>query len=204
MDVRAREHYCVFDTAIGPCGVAWSQRGLTRLALPEADRTATEKRLQARTGSATPDDPPAGIAQVIADVVRYLAGEKVDFAAVTLDLTGVSAFHRRIYQAARSVGWGRTASYGELAQQAGCAGDAQAVGHALSRNPIALIVPCHRIVAANTVGGFSAYGGVQYQEAIAGAGGCHPSARSFRSRHRARPPAKKIGWIERVFSLYRA
>jgi methylated-DNA-[protein]-cysteine S-methyltransferase len=166
MNVRAPEHYRMFDTAIGSCGVAWTERGLTRLTLPEADSTATEKRLQVLAGSASPEDSPPSIQQVIADVVRYLAGEKVDFASVALDLTGVSSFHRQIYEAARSVGWGQTASYGELARQAGCAGEAQAVGHALSRNPVAIIVPCHRIVAANTVGGFSAYGGAQTKKRL--------------------------------------
>jgi methylated-DNA-[protein]-cysteine S-methyltransferase len=156
----AREHYCLFDTAIGPCGVAWSEDGLTRLQLPESDRIATEKRLKARTRSAGAQEPPPTIQQVITDLVKYLTGGKVDFSSVALDLTRVSRSHRRFYEAARSVGWGQQTSYGELARQAGCPGEARAVGHALSRNPIPIIIPCHRILAAgNKVGGFSAYGG---------------------------------------------
>ncbi|MBI3707329.1 MAG: MGMT family protein, partial [Proteobacteria bacterium] len=77
-----------------------------------------------------------------------------------IDLVEVGPFHRRVYAAARSIGWGHTASYGELARQAGSLGAARAVGHALSRNPIAIIIPCHRILASGgKIGGFSAHGG---------------------------------------------
>jgi methylated-DNA-[protein]-cysteine S-methyltransferase len=164
LDTRTKpprhESYCLFDTAIGPCGVAWSERGLTSLQLPEADRGATEERLRAASGSHRPDRPPPTIAQVIAAIQRYLTGAMVDFSLVALDLTDVGPFDRRVYEAARGVGWGQTASYGELARRAGSAGAARAVGQALSRNPIAIIIPCHRIVASgNRVGGFSAFGG---------------------------------------------
>ncbi|MBI3707265.1 MAG: methylated-DNA--[protein]-cysteine S-methyltransferase, partial [Proteobacteria bacterium] len=123
MDTRTknprREHYCLFDTAISPCGVAWSERGLTRLQLPESHRSATEKRLRAIAASPGPEDPPPTIKQVIAELQRYLAGGRVDFSSVAIDLVEVGPFHRRVYAAARSIGWGHTASYGELARQAG-------------------------------------------------------------------------------------
>jgi methylated-DNA-[protein]-cysteine S-methyltransferase len=154
------ENYCLFDTALGPCGVAWSGRGLTRLQLPEWDRSATEQRLRAPPGSPSPGDPPPAIARAIAAVQRYLTGARVDFSSVALDLTDAGPFHRRVYEAARAVGWGHTASYGELARRAGSPRAARAVGQALSRNPIAIIIPCHRILASgNRVGGFSAFGG---------------------------------------------
>jgi methylated-DNA-[protein]-cysteine S-methyltransferase len=161
----SHDPYCLFDTAIGICGVAWSERGLMRLQLPEADRRATEKRLRARSARPEAEDPSPATARAIADVRRYLAGNEVDFSSIALDLASVSPFHRKVYEAARSIGWGRVSSYGELARIAGSPGEAREVGQALARNPVAIIIPCHRILAKDkrngtTIGGFSAYGGI--------------------------------------------
>jgi len=162
-------HYCLFDTDLGACGVAWSERALTRFQLPEADRRATEKRLMLRAPSSRAEAPPAQIAEAIADVQRYMAGERVDFSAIALDLAGVAPFYVEIYAAARRVGWGETATYGELARQAGAPGAARAVGQAMARNPVAVIIPCHRILASgNKVGGFSAFGGTVSKQRLLG------------------------------------
>jgi methylated-DNA-[protein]-cysteine S-methyltransferase len=159
-------HYRLFDTAIGPCGVAWSELGVTALQLPEVDASATEKRLRARAAKAS-QAAPAGIDQLIAEVRDYMTGRKIDFAAVALDLTNVEAFQRAVYDAARAVPWGRTVSYGELARQTGSPGAARAVGHALSRNPVPIIIPCHRVLAkGRRVGGFSAHGGTFTKERL--------------------------------------
>ena len=91
------EQYCLFDAAIGPCGVAWSARGLTRVQLPEADRGATLRRLRRDPAQPATDRPPPAVVQAIGRLKSYLAGEKVDFAGVALDLTGVSEFHRKVY-----------------------------------------------------------------------------------------------------------
>ena len=153
----SQERYCLFQTALGPFGIAWSDQGLSRLQLPEADRAATEKRLR---GSASPGETPPWAEQVIAEVRRYLAGERVDFASIAIDLADVGEFRRAVYEAARAVGWGQTASYGELARRIGFPWGARAVGQALARNPVPLVVPCHRILTHDRrIGGFSAYGG---------------------------------------------
>src|SRR5262249_55966531 len=84
----------------------------------------------------------------------------VDFASVAVDLRGVGGFRRKVYEAARSIGWGQTASYGELARRMGAPRAARAVGQALGANSIPIIIPCHRIVASGGgIGGFSAFGG---------------------------------------------
>lgn len=151
--------YGLFETAIGSCGVAWSERGVTRLALPESDAAATERRLKARTMGARADKFPTPIAQVVGDIQRYARGERVDFSSVAVDLAGVDQFRRSVYGTIRSLGWGETASYGEIARRI-CAPDPRDVGQALGQNPIPLIIPCHRIVASDgTLGGFSAPGG---------------------------------------------
>jgi methylated-DNA-[protein]-cysteine S-methyltransferase len=171
------ERHCLFDTAIGPCGVAWSQRGLTRVQLPEVDRDATLGRLRRGPAQPTADKPPPAVEQAIGLIKSYLAAERVDFAGVALDLTGVGEFHRKVYDAARRIGWGQTATYGELARQAGAPGAARAVGQALGRNPLPIIVPCHRILAAGgKVGGFSAFGGPGTKQRLLALEGVHLGA----------------------------
>jgi methylated-DNA-[protein]-cysteine S-methyltransferase len=180
-----RAEYWLFDTAIGWCGIAWSTIGVTRLQLPERDSAATERRLTRRPATAASGLPPAA-AQAVELVRRYLGSERVDFSPVTLDLTGVSAFHRKIYQAVRLVGFGQTATYGEIAARAGSPGAARGVGQAMARNPVPLIIPCHRILAAgNRIGGFSAFGGTstkQHLLALEGLGVGAPDRRRKLSR----------------------
>jgi len=79
----------------------------------------------------------------------------------------VPPFYVRVYEIARQIGWGETATYGELAARVGSPGAARGVGQALSRNPVAVIIPCHRILASgNKVGGFSAFGGSVSKERL--------------------------------------
>jgi methylated-DNA-[protein]-cysteine S-methyltransferase len=159
-------YYCLFDTAIGPCGIAWSERGLTRLQLPESNRSATERRLRANAARVS-QAAPAEINQLITNIQSYMTGRRTDFASVAIDLTDVGPFQCKVYEVARSVPWGQTASYGELARQTGSPGAARAVGHALSRNPIPIIIPCHRILAkGHRIGGFSAHGGTFAKERL--------------------------------------
>lgn len=153
---RTTMYYHLFDTAIGLCGIAWSDDGVTRFRLPDQSRDAAERAFGAKAG---PQTPPPHIADVIAQAERYFAGERIDFAATGLDLAGVDPFRRTIYDALRAVGWGETVTYGELAKRAGAPGAAQDVGIAMARNPVPLIIPCHRVLAAGgKLGGFSAPG----------------------------------------------
>jgi methylated-DNA-[protein]-cysteine S-methyltransferase len=91
----------------------------------------------------------------------------MDLSTIPIDLTGISPFYRNVYETACAVPWGRTASYGEIARRAGFAGAARAVGQAMSRNPLPLIIPCHRILASGgRLGGFSAYGGAASKQRL--------------------------------------
>src|SRR5690242_8238640 len=110
-----KTHYHVFDTAHGPCGVAWSARGLTHVQFGERDRAATEKRLAARIASATAAEPPPWVAALIADIKRYFAGERVDFSTVAIDFSALDPYRRRLYEAMRTLKWGETTTYGGLA-----------------------------------------------------------------------------------------
>ena len=154
-------HHHIFDTAIGPCGVAWNARGLVGVQLPEKDRAATERRLAAKAASVGAAEPPPSVATVVADIQRYLAGEAVDFSAVAVDLDALDPFRQRLYETMRSLAWGETTTYGELAKQLGATDweGARDVGEAMGRNPVPVVIPCHRVLAAGgKLGGFSAPG----------------------------------------------
>ena len=154
------KHYCLFDADLGTCGIAWSDAGLTRFQLPEADRDATEQRLESGQHAPTRAEPPAAVARAVRQLQRYFAGSQVDFSPIAVDLTGIPAFYVKVYEAARRIKWGETATYGELARGSGSPGAARGVGQAMSRNPVPVIIPCHRVLASgNKIGGFSAYGG---------------------------------------------
>jgi methylated-DNA-[protein]-cysteine S-methyltransferase len=153
--------YAIFDTAVGRCGVAWGPDGIVSVQLPESREAATRARLLACHPGAVEAPPPADVQRGIDDITALLRGEARDCAGLRLDMQGVPDFHRRVYEIARTIGPGATATYGEIATRLGSRGLARAVGQALGRNPFPLVVPCHRVLAAGgRVGGFSAPGGI--------------------------------------------
>ena len=154
-------HYLVFETASGFCGIAWNNMGITRFQLPTRSAEATERILRRRVPGAEPGAPTLEVAEAVAAVKRYFEGEETDFSSCKLDLGEQDPFFVRIYAAARRVGWGQTTTYGTLARELGAGPEAaRDVGQAMANNPVALIIPCHRVLAAGgKVGGFSAPGG---------------------------------------------
>jgi methylated-DNA-[protein]-cysteine S-methyltransferase len=153
--------FALFDTPIGRCGIAWGPRGIVALQLPEASERALRARLLAQAVDAEEMPPPPAIAGAIRAIGALLAGEATDLTPLALDMTEVPPFHRRVYAVARTIPPGQTVSYGEIARRLGMPRAARAVGQALGRNPFALIVPCHRVLAAGgKLGGFSADGGL--------------------------------------------
>jgi methylated-DNA-[protein]-cysteine S-methyltransferase len=153
--------FTLFDTALGRCAVAWSARGVACVQLPEARESATRARVLERFPGAREAPPPPAVRRALASITALLRGEASDLGAIALDMERVPAFHRRVYEAARAIAPGETLSYGEVAARLGERGAARAVGQALGRNPFAIVVPCHRVLAASgKMGGFSANGGV--------------------------------------------
>jgi len=153
--------FALFNTAIGRCGVAWGERGVAGVQLPEAGERETRARMLQRFPAAGETAPPPEVQRVIDRLVALLRGEASDFSTIALDMDEVPAFHRRVYEAARAIPAGMTLSYGDIAARVGAPGAARAVGQALGRNPFPIIVPCHRVLAAGgKIGGFSAQGGV--------------------------------------------
>jgi methylated-DNA-[protein]-cysteine S-methyltransferase len=155
--------YLVFETAGGFCGIAWNDEGaVTSFQLPGRSAEATARDLRRKLpASAASGTPPAEVAAVIEAATRYFAGEAVDFSTVRVDLQGQEGLFQKIYVLARRLGWGQTSTYGALAKELGAGWEgARDVGQAMAKNPVPLIIPCHRVLAAGgKVGGFSAPGG---------------------------------------------
>lgn len=152
----------VFDTPLGPCGVAWNAHGLCASQLPEGDAAALRARLRQRLGGAPEQAPPPWVRQLIADIDALLRGASVDLSQVRLDLRHVPELDRRVYDIVQRIPRGTTMSYGQVAERLGDRQLARAVGRALGRNPFAPVVPCHRVLGAGgRPGGFSAHGGLR-------------------------------------------
>jgi methylated-DNA-[protein]-cysteine S-methyltransferase len=169
----------LFDTSIGRCGIAWTTEGIVGLVLPEHSDRSLRACMQQRHPDAKEGTAPPDVQCVVADIQRLLAGENRDLSAAVLDMKNVPEFDRRVYVETRSVSPGRTVTYGDIANRLGDVGLARAVGQALGRNPIPIIVPCHRVLGAQgKLGGFSAPGGVETKRRlleIEGAPELHPT-----------------------------
>jgi methylated-DNA-[protein]-cysteine S-methyltransferase len=153
--------FSLFPTLIGRCGIAWGERGIVAVQLPEANESRTRARMLRLLADARPGSPPPHLQRVIDDIVALLEGEQCDLRHAVLDMKGLSAFQRRVYEVTRTIGPGQTLSYGEVAALCGDRSAARAVGQALGHNPFPIIVPCHRVLGAGgKSGGFSAPGGV--------------------------------------------
>jgi methylated-DNA-[protein]-cysteine S-methyltransferase len=159
--VGERQCYEIFETARGFVAMAWRGSGITSVRLPVGSRAAAERALFRRVPQAVRATPPSAIAAVIAGVTRYFRAEEVDFRSVAVDLGAPEPFFVQVYERVRDVAWGRTTTYGAIAKDLGGGPEAaRDVGRAMAANPVPLIVPCHRVLAAGgKIGGFSAPGG---------------------------------------------
>lgn len=140
-----------FHTAIGTCGLSWNEKGLTSFVFP--------KEGNARVKSSS--TAPAWIKKLVAQVKAHLKGDAQDFSKVPVDFGDSSELRRSVYKTIQKIPAGKVLSYKELAIKIGKPNASRAVGTALGKNPIPLIVPCHRIITSSgKLGGFSAPGGV--------------------------------------------
>jgi methylated-DNA-[protein]-cysteine S-methyltransferase len=156
------QHFTLFDTAIGICGIEWGPRGINGLQLPMGSDEQTRARIRQRHGDIAESEPTAEVRRAIARIVELLAGKPDDLTDIALDLDGVPAFNRGVYDIARTIPPGKTMTYGDIAKKLGGVELSRDVGQALGRNPCPIVVPCHRVLAAgNKPGGFSARGGVE-------------------------------------------
>ncbi|MGI8697342.1 MAG: methylated-DNA--[protein]-cysteine S-methyltransferase [Mycobacteriales bacterium] len=167
-----QDGYTLFDTAVGVCGLAWRAEPAGRAArivglrLPGEDPDRAGREPAERGTHAAPPAPPT-VHAVIDRIVALLAGGADDLTDVDVDLDGRPAFDRAVWAVTRAIPPGQTLTYGDVAARVGAPGSARGVGQALGRNPVPVIVPCHRVVAAGGhTGGFSAPGGVATKQRI--------------------------------------
>ena len=155
------QHFALFDTAIGHCGIVWGGRGVVAVQLPMSNQDRTRGRIRQRYGDIAEAPPPAEVQSAIDGMIELLAGKPNDLSEVVLDLDGVPEFNRGVYDIARTIPPGQTLTYGDIAKRLGGVELSRDVGQALGRNPCPIVVPCHRVLAAGgKPGGFSANGGV--------------------------------------------
>ncbi|MCL2707090.1 MAG: MGMT family protein [Dehalococcoidia bacterium] len=148
-----RQHFAAFKTALGWLGIGITEKGIARLALPQTGEkeVLTALRLNSETAYISFEH----LDDIISRIQAYCEGQYLDFSE-TLDLSSGSIFEQQVWSTCRSIPYGHTRSYGWLATQIGCPKAARAVGNALGKNPIPIIIPCHRIIAANgSIGGFT-------------------------------------------------
>ena len=151
--------YTLIDTALGTFGLAWTDAGVARVALPGRDRGRTEIWISREP--AEPGFPDGRYAELPDRIRRYAQGERIDFGDVPLDLDGIPDFNRQAYAELLKTGYGETTTYGAIARALGDVTLARAVGQAMGANPIPLVIPCHRVLGADgRTGGFSSPGGV--------------------------------------------
>ena len=167
--------YVIFRTKWGYFGLLADDSVLLRTCLPQPGRRITKSLLLKNLPRAVFDSDLHRPLQE--QIQSYFSGEYVNFSKnLSLALDNFSPFARKIYKICRKVKFGQTITYSELARKAGCPQSARAVGRVMAKNPLPLIVPCHRVIRADgKLGGFSTPGGVkmkkrllQLEKAVAG------------------------------------
>ncbi len=157
------QSYTTFETRLGFAAIAWDATGVIGLRLPAKTEAAAEAAMRKRLPKAARANPAPAMGILIENITRYFLGEKIDFSAVKVDLGPQNPFFSKVYAEVRKLGWGETTTYGAIAEVLGEAPQAaRDVGRAMAANPVPLIVPCHRVLAAGgKIGGFSAPGGAR-------------------------------------------
>ncbi len=154
----------LIPTTLGTVGVGFVDKKLAHLSLPVEDRSAVLSHLARWSGTPPLVDATSPLAKKI---INYYRGKRIDFSSIPLALDDVTSFARAVYEATRSVPWGSAVTYGAIAAMIGHPQSARAVGRALGANRIPLVIPCHRVVAANgALTGFSAPGGIATKRAM--------------------------------------
>src|SRR6267154_2556924 len=141
--------YSIFDSTVGRCGIAWGGSGILGVQLAEAREIETRRRMLRQYHDARDLAPPPMVEIAIDGIAALLRGKPCDFSDVVLDMNGMPPFNRRVYEYARTIPRGETITFAELAKRLGASGAANAVGQAIGRNLFTILVPCHRVLAAD-------------------------------------------------------
>lgn len=161
-----------FETSLGWSTFALSDDVVYGLVFGHSSKSHAQRAAQlsfegyCKSLTPTSNPPPLGI-DLKERILRFADGEPTDFADVNVSMQHLASFSNRVVKACRRIGWGQTLTYGQLAQKCGSPRAARAVGHVMASNRCPLIVPCHRVLAANgRLGGYSAPGGLHTKQRL--------------------------------------
>lgn len=147
--------HAALATPIGPLGLYATDAGLVSVALPNEAPPAAATRLRRHLGALRLIDDRAALAEPLAQLAAYFAGELREF-DLSLDVRG-TPFQRAVWAAVARVPYGATCAYGDIARAIGQPAAVRAVGLANGANPLPIVIPCHRVIGAN--GALTGYGG---------------------------------------------
>jgi O-6-methylguanine DNA methyltransferase len=151
---RPRDYYVIFETPAGWIGLQGSEAGLSQATLPQQSEEQASLMLGNRIRGSIRNK--VFFQAVIGKYLAYFQGRKVDFAE-SLDLVGRTPFEKAVWKTTLEIPYGKTQSYSDIARQIGKPSAPRAAGQALGRNPLAIIIPCHRVLAID--GSLGGYGG---------------------------------------------
>jgi len=163
--------YTIFEIKWGYFGLAGTEYGLLRTCLPGSEpekiksQLLKDSSLLKRPSTIRYDKTFSETIQK--GITAYFEGARVNFSNIPVVLDGLSQFSRSVLTACRDISFGQTLSYARLAQKSGRPTAARAVGNALAKNPLPLIIPCHRVIYSDgKIGGFSAPGGTSIKKRL--------------------------------------
>ncbi len=160
------EKRTTFNTKIGPVMLAWTDKGISKVKLPNTPALQISPDTKE-------ERPPQWVSLAAEKIKKHLDGEPQQYDDVPLDLQEVTPFNKKVYEALRRLPSGAVITYGDLAARAGSRGAARAVGHAMAVNPLPIVVPCHRVVRSDgTLGQFSALSGTKSKRQLLEMEGC--------------------------------
>lgn len=164
-ELSHRVKYWIFKTRWGYFGFAGAKERLLRTYLPQADKEEIKRQILKVFPSARPEKKP--FEGVFKAVLGYFGGKKADFGNVKIATGELSLFAKKVLAACRSIGFGEVFTYRQLAKKIGKPDAARAVGIVMAKNPLPLIIPCHRIIRSDgKLGGFSAPGGIKTKKKL--------------------------------------
>mgnify|MGYP000983729004 FL=1 len=155
------DKYQTVDTACGVVAFVWSEQGVRRVCLPQSTRAAALAAV-----GVGPGDDESEHAELGTLLERFYRGEPVDFGGVALDLGPEPPFTAAVRQRVLALGRGETSTYGQVAADVGSPKGARAVGQVMARNPVAPLIPCHRVLGTDGLHGYG--GGLPLKQRLLG------------------------------------
>jgi methylated-DNA-[protein]-cysteine S-methyltransferase len=141
---------------LAPLRLEWSELGVTGLSILKRSGISAKEAKAA----------PMWLLDAAGKLLKHLSGDAQDLSKIPLDLSALTPFQKKVAEILRGTKAGQTISYGEIAWLAGKPGAARAVGQAVARNPILILIPCHRVVASDGPGGWSALGSLAIKQRL--------------------------------------